>query len=267
MRRTLIAAALLSLAACGTAMPDTITAAGVARENPAQAPVEETVRGLTAFGDRLYQASADPAKNVVLSPLSIGYAFGMARAGASPQTGTELDRLFGFPAQGPHTAFNRLTRQIVTIEGPPPAPATEPESGEERKPKPPIVGIANGLFVQQGFAVKEPFLRTLAAQYGVGVHPVDFGGDAADVINKWAEEQTAGRIKHVLDKAPSDTKAAITNALYLKAEWKHTFEDGAKQAAFTRADGSVVRADLMQLREPLRYASGPGWQAVELPYA
>ena len=47
-----------------------LVANGVTRETPAHAPLEETVAGMTAFGYDLYNASADPAANTVLSPLS-----------------------------------------------------------------------------------------------------------------------------------------------------------------------------------------------------
>lgn len=130
------------------------------------------------------------------------------------------------------------------------------------------MGIANGLFAQQGKTFGQEFLRTLAAQYGAGAHAVDFQGDAADVINGWADEQTAGRIKKVFDKLDPETKLVIANAIYLKADWQTPFTDGPERGAtFTKADGSAVKTDLMRLDTSLGYASGPGWQAVELPYA
>lgn len=236
----------MTVAACGSASAQLLTAQGVQREIPQNPPVEETVRGITAFGHALLTATVTPDKNAVLSPLSIAYAYGMARAGAVGTTGEELDRVFGFPAQGPHTAFNALTRQIVTDQ----------------------VAIANGMFAQLDTTVGQDFLHTLAAQYGVGVHTVDFRGDAADVINGWADKNTAGRIKKVFDHLDEDTKLVLANAIYLKADWKHPFKDGKEEgAAFTRADGSTVKTDLMRLQAHLGYASGPGWQAVELPYA
>ncbi|GII56691.1 serine/threonine protein kinase [Planotetraspora thailandica] len=246
-----------------------LTVEGVSREVPKNAPVAEVARGVTAFGYALYEKTAQATVNTVISPLSIAYAFGMARAGAAGATASELDKVFGFPASGPHAAFNALIRQIGTIDGPPPAPdRTAVRDAQSSEPSAPVVGIANGLFAQQGMPVKQDFLRTLASQYGAGVRTVDFGKDAADAINAWVDEQTAGRIKKLFEQLDPATLLVIANAVYLKADWEHAFVDPAEEnAAFTRADGSTVRTRLMRQTTDLRHASGSGWQAVELPYA
>ncbi len=265
--------ALLAAAATacgGEGDTQVLTAAGVDREVPKDDLVPALVRGLTVFGHALYQVAAKPAENTVMSPLSIAYAFGMARAGAVGATGAALDRTFGFPAEGPHTAFNALSRKIVTVDGPPPPPERgATRDAQDSEPAAPIVGIANGLFAQEGLPVKEPFLRTLASQYGAGVRTLDFRKDPAGIINAWADEQTAGRVKKVFDRLDPDIKLVIANAIYMKADWRYHFAEGASEqnAAFTRADGSTVRTKLMRQTESLRYAEGSGWQAVELPYA
>ncbi|MFC4530116.1 serpin family protein [Sphaerisporangium dianthi] len=271
-RREFLVAALTAAVAtgCGGGDAHVLTARGVSREAPAKdAPVGEVVQGLTAFGHALYTAGGDAARNTVLSPLSIACAFAMARAGAAGAAAPALDRVFGFPAAGPHTAFNALTRQIVTVEGPPPPPDRRAERDAREQSADPVVGIANGLFVQQGLAVGQEFLRVLAAQYGAGAATVDFGGDAAAAINAWVDQQTAGRVDRLFDRLDQATRLVIANAVYLKADWKRPFAEipAEEGAVFTRAGGSTVRTDLMRLDAELMYADGPGWQAVELPYA
>src|SRR5262245_62921323 len=109
---------------------------------------------MTAFGYQLYKASADPAANMVLSPMSIAYAFGMARAGARGVTADQLDRVFGFPAKGPHAALNVLSQKLVTTDRPPP-PSTRGTAKQGSGPSaPPLVAIANALFVQEWLQVK-----------------------------------------------------------------------------------------------------------------
>ncbi|GGT04269.1 serpin [Planobispora rosea] len=264
--------AVAALAACGGAPgARVITAEGVRRETPAGAPVRNLQPALAAFGHSLFTEVAKPGVNTVLSPLSIAYAYGMARAGADQATGAELDEVFGFPSEGPHSAFNTLSRVITTTDRPPPVPdrdATRDAQKGGGEPEPPVVALAGGLFVQDGLAVRQEFLRTLAAKYGTGAHQVDFTGDAADVINAWADERTAGRIKKVFDRLDPDTKLVIANALYLRADWALPFTDPPEEdATFTRVDGTTVSTALMRQEGAFRHASGPGWQAVELPYA
>lgn len=274
-RREVLAMALLAAvaAACGGAggASRVLVAQGVRREKPKGVATGDVVRGVTAFGHALYEATATPAGNTVLSPLSIAYAFAMARAGATGGPASELDKVFGFPASGPHAAFNALTGQIVTTDGPPPAQGRGTErDGQGSESAEPVVRIANGLFAQEGTPVKQDFLRTLASQYGAGVRTVDFvGGGAADAINAWADEETAGRIDKLFDRLDVRTRLVIANAVYLKADWAQPFADESPEegATFTRADGSTVRTTLMRRSTVLRYTSGPGWQAVELPYA
>src|SRR6266511_2261240 len=122
------------VAGCGTAAParpadgDLMMAAGVSRVTPAAGTdVGPLVAGMTAFGHDLLGAMGEDAEgNVVISPLSIAYAFGMAEAG-------------------------------------------DPEAHQ-----PPTVAIANGLFVQKDYPLKQAFLQILAAQYGTGARTVDF---------------------------------------------------------------------------------------------
>ena len=159
------------LGGCGSDVGSSLLMAeGVKREQPpGDAPVAATVDGVSRLGYDLFGATAKPDENTVLSPLSVAYAFAMARAGANGETATQMDEVFGFPT-GVHGAFNSLSRQIVTVDGPPPTPAkTQPGATV-----PPTVAIANGLFLQEDYVVREAFLNTLAAKYGAGVRTVDF---------------------------------------------------------------------------------------------
>ena len=220
----------------------TRVAEGVERATPPDdAPVAEVVAGLTRVGHALAERAT--TTNWVCSPLSLGYAFGMARAGAGGETAAEIDRVFGFPERT-HEAFNAIARQAASDR----------------------VRLANGMFTQHELPVGAPFLRTLAAQYGTGVHPVDFARDGAEVINAWVHEATAGRIPRLFDALPPTTRLVLANAIHLKAEWRLPFEEAETTHEHFAAAGGPVRVPMMHLTADLGYAAGPGWQAVELPY-
>jgi serpin B len=132
------------------------------------------------------------------------------------------------------------------------------------------VAVANGLFVQQGVEIKQPFLEILARHYGAGVRVVDFGaGTAKPAIDAWVREQTAERIEKLFDQLPPETRVVLANAIYLKADWKVPFvKEPLTNGPFTLADGTVIDVAMMRrVDELMRYAEGDGWQAVEIPYA
>lgn len=263
----LAAAAALPLVGCAgeDGGPELVTAADVDRiVPPADAPVATSVDGVADFGHRLMRAAAEPGANFVASPLSIALAFSMVRVGAGSTTAKELDAAFGFPAQGRDEAYNAISGQLATVDIPP-----KPKSGPRdpsAKRNPPVVSIGNALFPQQGFQVGEDFLRTLAEQYAAGIRPVDFGADAADQINAWVNRQTAGRIAKVFDSLPTTTKLVLANTVYFNADWRSYFIEIA-DAAFTKADGTVIQTPTMRNGLRIRYAETAGTAAIELPYA
>lgn len=265
--------ALPFLAACGRAsVPDRgdlklVAAQGVERRVPPKGtPVAPTVAGMTAFGHALLGVAGSPRENFVASPASIAFAFGMVRAGARGTSATQIDQALGFPSSGPHAALNALTRSIGTVGEAPPKDRGTRDAGEASKP--PVVSIANGVFAQQDFEIRDAYLRLLAEQYGAGVRTLDLRApDAVAVINAWVRQQTAERIGKLFDRLDPNIVLVLANAIHLRADWRSPFERHATaQGPFTRTDGSTVKARLMSREGRHRYAAGDGWQAVELPY-
>jgi serpin B len=268
----LVAAALATVmvAACGGKAPATdpdfpavLRAANVARVMPSgTAPVSTVAAGMAQLGLRLGQPGTG---NWVLSPASIAYAFAMVRGGARGATADEIDKAFGFPSSGLADAFNAITRAVVTTDVPPPPDRNPRKQGEVR---PTVMCVSDAVFPAAGYPIGADFLRTLAEQYGAGVYPVDFTKDAAArAVDAWVKQQTAGRITKLFDKLPQDTKLVLANTVYLRADWKVPFDHlSTSDQPFRRADSSSVTARTMHATGPVRYAEGPGWQAVELPY-
>lgn len=60
----------------------------------------------------------------------------------------------------------------------------------------------------------------------------------------------------------------LTDALYLKAKWAEPFEPGeTAPRTFHLADGTTADRSTMAGRVDEPFASGPGWQYTEIPYA
>jgi serine protease inhibitor len=252
-----------------TSLPTDVRASGVARADPGSVSTTSLVDGTTAFGHDLYVEAAKTGGNIVFSPLSIEVALAMARAGAGGTTAAEIDAVMHFPADQRDAAVNALTRALATRDTAPPlaSPAASRTAGAPAQD--PIVTIANGMFLQQGLPIGAPFLHTIAADYGAGVHTVDFTSASANAeINAWVQTQTAGRIKQLFDSLDPSTKLVLANAVYLKADWAVPFaEDPTTDAPFTTAAGKQITVPTMHQGDTGGYAHSADWQAVALPYA
>lgn len=263
-RRDFLAAALAAavLASCGRESSADKKIQPIVHPPPIEATTY-AVNGMTSFGAKLFDLVADPAKNAVVSPLSIATAFGMARAGARGETEKQIDAVFGFP-WNPHLPLRKLIGDIVTTTVIP--PRSKAKRKPEDDPKPPVVAIANGLFAQVGAELEKAFLDILAEQYVAGVERVDFTqpDKAMALINDWVRKQTADRIKKLFDRLDPATLLVLANAVYLKADWVTPMLPMGDQP-FRRAGGSVP-APMVFSRDERRYAEGSGWQAGELPY-
>ncbi|MYL05021.1 MAG: serpin family protein [Acidimicrobiaceae bacterium] len=217
-----------------------------------EAPVGEWAAGVNAAGWDFHRHLKG---NAVSSPVSIGMAFSLSRAGASADSGASLDQIFGFPEAGLHDGANavdlRLARAstgLTTLE------------------------VANRLFPDDGFSILPEFLHTAAAQYGAALQPVDTadGAAAARAINDWVSERTRGLIPVIVsDSVVQDQELVLVNTVYLKADWAEPFlAEWTSDGQFTTADNRSVTVPFMRDREPVRrrFVQLGAADAVELPY-
>jgi serpin B len=225
---------------------------------------QEAAAAVDAFGFDLYRATASSGGNMVMSPASVALALSMARAGANGDTAAQMDKvLHSATASGGGNGLNSLDKALAGISG-----TFKDALGREQQL---TLSIANAPFVQKDLQLQTPYLDTLASQFGAGLRLVDFKTDstgACRLINSWVSDQTAGRIPTLLDQLDPATRLVLVNAIYLKAPWLTKFDTGETTTeSFTRPDNSQVSVPTMRVWLPdTLYASGSGWQAVELPY-
>ena len=248
--------ALTATSTGGTAAEPTVCAAiePVADRLPADAdaPTDAWVAGVNAAGWDFHRHLRG---NAVSSPMSIGVAFSLSRAGASSDTAALLDEIFGFPEQGTHRAANAVDHTL--------AQASTTCN---------FVEIANRLFPDDGFSPRPEFLDTAATHYGATIEPVDTadGTAAADVINQWVSGRTRGLIPVIVNQdAVQDQELILVNTVYLKADWRRPFLTGrTRDGEFTTDTGHSVTVPFMSDPKPFdrRYVVLDGADAVELPY-
>lgn len=213
--------------------------------------------GLNEAGFLLFgQAAEDTPEDVVISPLSIGLAFGMADVGATGATADALRELFDYPAEGEArwSAFNTLDQDIIDAGGP-------------------VVRVANRQYPDVSFVTAPSYDQTLRRWFGTGIEPLALQAEPEQSrarINEWVAEQTEQLIPELLPQGmiSSQSVMLLVNALYLEADWERPFgKYPTEDATFTRLDGSEVTVPLMHERE----LSGPAvatdtYAATEVPY-
>ena len=236
------------------AAPVTTVLEPVADRLPADpdAPASDWVAGINTAGWDFHRHLTG---NAVSSPISIGTAFSLSRAGASTDSGAALDEIFGFPEADLHSAANAVGLRLA-----------EASAGTT------TLDVANRLFPDDGFSPLQEFLHTAAAQYGAVVQPVDTadGAAAAETVNNWVSASTRGLIPKIVDAhAVQGQELILVNTVYLKAEWAEPFlAERTRDDQFTTGDNRSVTVPFMRDREPVerRYVRLEGADAVELPY-
>lgn len=230
---------------------------------PARDEVSATTKQQTAplndFAFSLYeQLRAGEDGNVFLSPYSIHAALTMTAEGAAGNTADQMLKTLQWAAHDkldPHENSAALLGWLNAM------------AGEKLR-----LSVANAVWVQDGYPLKAPFIRTINAQYEAKIAPLKFKTtpDAARrTINAWVAERTEDKIEDLMPEGSIDnmTRLVLTNAIHFKGAWVHAFNDGAtKDRPFTLADGEAVKAPLMFQTDRFRYAEFFGGKAVGLPY-
>ncbi len=267
-------AALPFIGACGSSSPGPNSDGGnevvssqprASADDTPPADVTTQAHDDEQFAFDLYAKLAATPGNIFFSPYSISTALGMAYAGAETSTATAMATTMHYemPADRVQAARNALDLAL----------ASRADAGTSEDGGPFKLNVANALWAQRGLALEEPFLDTLAEDYGAGVRVEDFTTAPATAvadINAWVNTATAGKIPMLL--GPSDvttsTRLVLTNAVYFNGSWKVAFDPTKTEPApFNELDGSAPSVPFMHGDLETGYAAGTGWQAVEMPYS
>lgn len=207
------------------------------------------------FGIKLFTKTAETEKkNLMLSPLSASTALTMLLNGCGSDTYTQLHGTLGYPAGMTTDKINEAYKSLV---------------GQLLKADPKVqFALANAVFYRNGFIVKPAFLATLRSDYKAAVDALDFGSPSAlATINKWASDNTNGKIPKVLDAIDPSAVMFLMNALYFNGKWSYQFDkSGTQLRPFYCDDGSEVNVSTMTGEVGARVVGGNGFNAIEIPY-
>ena len=219
----------------------------------AAAPV--AIQSSNEFGIELFtKVTESENKNLMLSPLSASAALTMLLNGCGGDTYSQLQGTLKYPSgmtiSEINEAYKSLVGQLITID-----------------PKVKLA-LANAIFYRNGFNVKPPFLATMSDDYKATVKGLDFAAPSAlTTINKWASDNTNGKIPEVLTEISGDAVMFIMNALYFNGDWSYRFDKSlTDELPFHPDGGSTTDVTTMKGEVGSKVAYGDGFKALEMPY-
>ena len=191
-------------------------------------------------------------KSFIYSPLSITYVLGMVNDAATGQTEKELEETLGFH-EGGIQAVNDYCKKLI--------------DGLPKVDDKVTLDIANAIFVNQNYSLKEPFKQDMQTYYNAKAEALDFSASSTlDHINGWCKEKTNGMIPSILDDVDPSMVSYLLNAIYFKADWASKFDEkNTRNEAFTTSDGST-QLPMMHQKVLISYLKSSTYSAVILPY-
>lgn len=222
-------------------------------ELSAMAP--EVIANGNEFGIELFtKVAQEENKNLMLSPLSASAALTMLLNGCEGATYSQLKTTLKYPESMTISEINEVYKSLVS-------------QLLDVDPKVKLA-LANAIFYRQGFSVKNPFLSTMTTDFDAEIAGLDFNQPSAlATINKWASDNTNGKIPKVLDEISQDAVMFLMNALYFKGDWSYQFDKNlTSERPFYTNGSNSVNVNTMKGEVGSKVTGGTNYTAVELPY-
>lgn len=191
--------------------------------------------------------------NYMISPVSLSLALGMAYNGAAGETQKDFEDMMHYndlPLDV--NDFNRVLIDHLSSSD-----------------KASLMEIANSIWVNEGFPVKNAFLNQNEMSYDAEIQNLDFfDPETLDIINAWVSQKTHDKIPTILDSIEPSAVLYLINALYFNAQWKYAFDkEYTKPGSFQKADGARISVEKMHVSEHFPYYANESFSSVILPYA
>ena len=211
----------------------------------------------TDFGIAVFQKlneHSEGGENLFISPFSIATALTMTANGARGQTETEIVSTLKIETMDMETV-NEAYKQLLDI-----LPVLDVSVQLQ---------LANSIWYEQGFPVKQPFLDVNASYFQSQLNAADFSDPTTvNLINNWVSEHTNGLIDSIVDDIPPEVIMYLINTIYFKGDWTRPFDpEKTLPADFTRNDGTKVTTDMMSYGETtLPFFQNEELMMADLPY-
>lgn len=189
-------------------------------------------------------AQEKSTENFVLSGISLEAVLSMLQEGARGETQIELSKaLCGSSKLCPPIAFNQKDYDM-----------------------------ANAIWVQQGLMIKSNYLNTIKTQYQGEILSADFqkkASEAVERVNQWANKNTHGMLKDILqpNDVDTNTRMILANAIYFQGFWPVEFDvKNTTDLDFTLLNNKKVKVPTMTKKDNYFKANQNGIQLIGLPF-
>jgi serine protease inhibitor len=193
------------------------------------------------------------SENIIISPLSVSYALSMTLNGANGATRDSMLkalRVNGITPETINNSYKNLSDALLSVD------------------KRVLISIANSVWTEHNFVVKNPFTDILTGFYNAESKSFDITDPLAhEPMNSWIESKTNGLIKNMIDKLNDNTVMLLINAIYFKGKWKSQFDIGKTvQGSFFKPGGTTADVPMMKQISDFKIFTGNGFVLAEFPY-
>lgn len=191
---------------------------------------KECEANLADFSLKILNQFVDGKSNVMISPLSVVYAFAMVANGAEGDTRKEFETAVGADMMGLDLYLNTYAENFKAL------------SSENL-----AISLANSIWLSKDMDVKETFLSKNGQSFAAEIYKTPFDQNAVNAINAWTKDKTLGMIPRILNNLSEEDKMVLINAVAADAKWKDPFsKDRTYTTDFTEEDGTQRQVQMMQ---------------------
>jgi serpin B len=211
-----------------------------------------------AFACDLYGQLRQREGNLCFSPYDIAAVLALTALGADGETRAQIVKTLHLPADPTASAgaWKSLRDYLLANQG-------------ERTHE---LHIANALWGQKGVRFRKAFLTAAQDQFGAKAEALDFADQASarQTINRWAAEQTRGRIADLVPagRLAPETRLVVTSAIAFRGRWAKPFKKGdTSDGDFHPSADRTMTVPMMHQVKEFPYAADDSVQLLEMPYA
>lgn len=192
--------------------------------------------------------------NIMISPASVSIALGMTYNGAESSTMDAFEQVLNYEGLT-REEVNKITKELINVL------LTNTKGN--------LLEIANSIWYNEEFPVKQDFIDINSNYYEAQVKELDFSKSSAlKTINDWVSSNTHNKIEKILDNIDPSTMMILINAIYFNCVWEVEFDpDETYDAPFYTETGTRFgTVDMMRLESTFNVAWADNFRGLELPY-